>query len=319
VSVGPLSPVSPVSPDSPVVPASPVSAAVGGSNSPPVVDICEIAYDADSWRAYLGAFAAGSPRYLHVFARRLCDQAAADHDRYRQVLNRDPLAAIDILIEPGLLDVDVPRHLETMRAQNVVHQIWYGGMWKVPGGTVNDRVSQLVAGRPELRFWAGVTLKDPVAASEEMRRAHEDLRASGLSIIPFLDNVDVLGDDVAPVFAYAEAAGLPIWIHCGQSFASNRPLDACTWRDVDRLATRHPDLVLIAGHGGWPWMMEMAAVAQRHRNVYIDSSTHRASGMAQPGYGWEPVLARTDGALRGISTQRPWQRQPRTSTAPSRS
>jgi len=263
-----------------------------------IVDICEVAYDRDCWRAYLGAFAADAPRYLSVFARRLCDQAGADHGRYREMVERDPFSAVDLLVEPGRLDLDADRHVERLRAGGVTRQVVHGGMWKVPDGTVNDRVAASVAGRPELRFWAGISLKDAAAAEREVIRAHRELGATGLSIIPFLDDTDILRDEFTPVFAYAEREHLPVWVHCGQNFASARRLDSCGWRHVDRLAGRHPELRIVAGHGGWPWMTEMAAVAQRHRHVYLDSSTHRATAMTAPGYGWEPVLARVEGPLR---------------------
>jgi hypothetical protein len=35
----------------------------------------------------------------------------------------------------------------------------------------------------------------------------------------------------------------------------------------------------------------MVAVCQRHPNVYLEFSTYRASHMAVPGSGWEPLLA----------------------------
>ncbi|MFF5986533.1 amidohydrolase family protein [Prauserella flavalba] len=263
-----------------------------------IVDICEVAYDRDCWRAYLGAFAADAPRYLSVFARRLCDQAGADPGRYRETVERDPFSAVDLLVEPGRLGLDVGEHVERLSADGVTCQVVHGGMWKIPGGTVNDRVAALVDGRTELRFWAGISLKDASAAEREAVRSHRELGATGFSIIPFLDEADVLSEAFTPVFAYAERERLPVWIHCGQNFATARPVDSCSWWQLDRLAGRHPALRIVAGHGGWPWLGEMAAVAQRHQHVYLDSSTHRASAMRTPGYGWEPVLARVEGPLR---------------------
>lgn len=264
----------------------------------PAIDICEVAYDRECWRAYLRAFADDAPGYLGIFGRRLCAAAGADWPTYRRALAEDASRAVELLVEPGNLDVDADRHVKELRAQGVVHQVLHGGMWSVPGGVVNDRVAALACGHDELEFWAGLSLRDPQSAEKELRRAHQDLDAGGLSIIPFLDAVDILQPEFEPLFAYAETEQLPAWIHCGQNFAASRPVDSCGWRHIDRLAARHPHLTIIAGHGGWPWLSEMTAVAQRHRNVYIDSSTHRASAMTTPGYGWEPVLARANGPLR---------------------
>ncbi len=37
-----------------------------------------------------------------------------------------------------------------------------------------------------------------------------------------------------------------------------------------------PDLVIVAGHIGYPWTQEMIAVARKHPNVYIDTSAYTA-------------------------------------------
>lgn len=272
--------------------------AAGPAGGRPVIDVCEVVYDLPSWRAYLRAFAADAPGYLRVFARRLCELAGADLARYRRTLDRDPFAAVEVLLEPELLAVDVGEHARKLRDQGVIAQVAHGGMWQAGDGTVNDHVARLATRVPELHFWAGLSLADTSAAMTELRRSHDELGARGLSIIPFLDGVDVLDPRVAPIFEYAQHEGLPLWIHCGQNFAATRPMDSCTWRHIDGLAGRYPGLVLVVGHGGWPWMGEMAAVAQCHGNVYLDSSTHRGTAMATPGYGWEPVLSRADGALR---------------------
>ncbi|XVQ15171.1 amidohydrolase family protein [Spirillospora sp. CA-255316] len=268
------------------------------TGSTPVVDVCEVAYDEACWHAYLTNLAGEAPGYLRLFGARLCRLAGLDLPAYRQVVERDPFAAAEELARAGGLTVDFDRHVAALRAQGVVAQVVHGGMWKIPGGNVNDRLAELAAGRPELHFWAGLGLKVPEDAQRELHRAHRELGARGVSLVPFLDDVDVLDPQYAPVFGYAERHRLPVWIHCGNHLAVDRPLDCFSWWHLDRLAARHPELVLIAGHGGWPWLAEMAAVAQRHPHVYLDSSTHRGAAMAKPGYGWEPVLARADTTLR---------------------
>jgi predicted TIM-barrel fold metal-dependent hydrolase len=121
---------------------------------------------------------------------------------------------------------------------------------------------------------------------------------AGASLIPFFDAADLLGDGAQRLFARIAELQLPVWIHTGQHFATERPLDVCSWRHVDAIATRHPDLKLIVGHGGWPWVAPMVAVCQRHRNVYLDLSTHRGPHMRAPGSGWEPVLLHGRGSIR---------------------
>ena len=68
------------------------------------------------------------------------------------------------------------------------------------------------------------------------------------------------------------------------------PLELEHPRHIDVIAGRHPDLRIVCGHGGWPWMTEMVAVAWRHPTVVIDVSAFRPRNVFQPGSGWEPLV-----------------------------
>ena len=43
---------------------------------------------------------------------------------------------------------------------------------------------------------------------------------------------------------------------------------------LDRVALDFPELVIVAGHIGYPWTDEAIAVATKHLNVYIDTSAY---------------------------------------------
>jgi uncharacterized protein len=51
-----------------------------------------------------------------------------------------------------------------------------------------------------------------------------------------------------------------------------------------------PELTLIGGLGGWPWVNEMVALVRRHPNLHVDTSAHRAKYLGQPGSGWEMLM-----------------------------
>ena len=42
------------------------------------------------------------------------------------------------------------------------------------------------------------------------------------------------------------------------------------------MAIDFPELVVVCGHIGYPWTTEMIAVADKHPNVYIDTSAYTA-------------------------------------------
>jgi len=46
---------------------------------------------------------------------------------------------------------------------------------------------------------------------------------------------------------------------------------------LDQVALDFPELVIVAGHIGYPWTTEMVALATKYKNVYIDTSAYKAS------------------------------------------
>ena len=46
---------------------------------------------------------------------------------------------------------------------------------------------------------------------------------------------------------------------------------------IDQIAIDFPELVIVCGHIGYPWTTEMIAVADKHPNVYIDTSAYSAN------------------------------------------
>jgi hypothetical protein len=46
---------------------------------------------------------------------------------------------------------------------------------------------------------------------------------------------------------------------------------------LDHVALDFPELVIVAGHIGYPWTTEMIALATKYPNLYIDTSAYKAS------------------------------------------
>lgn len=257
-----------------------------------VVDMLGIAYDRECWDAYLRWYADGAPGYLRVLGRRLCALAGTDHEAYAAALDRGPHAAVDALMAGGRLGLDLAAHARELRDQGVNRQVIAGCPMPLSGGgTVNDRIAALAAPHGDvLTTWAGLSLADPDGAVAELRRCVAELGMTGAVLTHFFDDVDPLATEVDRVYAEAESLGVPLWIHTGHNLSARASVATCTWRELDEIARRHPDLRIVAGHGGWPWVLEMVALCQRHRHVYLELSTHRAPHMAAAGSGWEPLL-----------------------------
>lgn len=271
---------------------------------PPLIDLCGIVFDAESWEAYLRGFADGSPDYLRIFAARFAAITGLDAVDLVHLAETEPHAAVDALVATEAFGTDVDEHASALARDDVRMQVIVGLTTPLPsGGTVNDRVAGFAVRHPErLQAWAGLTLGGPDAdtgsAAAELRRCVEDLGMRGAAISHFIEGADPLGDASRAVYAEAERLDVPVWIHTGHNLSTRVPLDVCTWRELDAIARAHPRLRIVAGHGGWPWIPEMVSVCQRHPNVYLEFSSFRPVQMGQAGSGWEPLLAHGTSTIR---------------------
>lgn len=271
-----------------------------GGGRPPVIDVLAIVYDAACWEAYLRWFADNGPSYLGVFTRRFCQMTGVEVADYRAALSRDPHAAVDLLVASGKLGVDFGEHVSSLREQGVERQVLVGCPVPLPGGgSLNERLAVLAADHDgTLLPWAGLSLRDPEQALAELRHCVLELGMTGAALTHFLDPADPLSPGAHRLYAEASRLGVPLWVHAGQNLFNRASMATCAWRDLDEIARAHPQLRLVAGHGGWPWVLETIAVCQRHPNVYLELSTHRAANIGAAGSGWEPLLHYGSTAIR---------------------
>jgi hypothetical protein len=61
---------------------------------------------------------------------------------------------------------------------------------------------------------------------------------------------------------------------------------------LDDVALYFPDLTIICGHTGWPWVEEAIALASKHPNVYLGTSGYA------PRY-WRPEMLQFMDSRRG--------------------
>jgi predicted TIM-barrel fold metal-dependent hydrolase len=79
-------------------------------------------------------------------------------------------------------------------------------------------------------------------------------------------------------------------IYSSMNYANDRPYDLGHPRNLDQVAMDFPELKIIGGLGGWPWVNEMVALVRRHPNLHMDTSAHRGKYLGEPGSGWEMLM-----------------------------
>ena len=149
------------------------------------------------------------------------------------------------------------------------------GRPRVPNSTVT------VACRAYPDVFTGLGSVDPHKGEAAVAEVAE-IAAAGLRGVKFHPSLQAFApDDPAywPVFAACQEHGLIALFHTGTSgIGAGRPggqgirLDYAQPIRLDPVAAAHPRLTIVAAHFGWPWHMELIAMALHKTNVYIDVS-----------------------------------------------
>lgn len=231
------------------------------------------------------------PGYQGMFAERWSRQLGLPTELINRVagLQRDGFLERSVeLLEPHLPSVD-----DTVRALRLagIERAVVHGPLPVDVPYSNDDTAQIVSAAPDL--FVGFVRVDPTAgesSAAEVERGVRELRLGGVTITPFWHGISCDDPVARPIFQVARDLGVPVWIHTSMNWVKHRPLDLEAPWHVDRLAGQFPDLTIICGHGGWPWVQELVAVAWRHRNVFIDISAFRPRNVFQRGSGWEALV-----------------------------
>jgi len=182
-----------------------------------------------------------------------------------------------------------------MREAGIVHAVIAAADSETLGGAkiANELIADLVRAHPDtLTGYAGVDPRKGMAAVRELEHAVRELGLRGLSTDPFINQLLPTDAQYYPLYAKAVELGIPVFSHCSVNFDSRVVMDYGHPRHLDQVACHFPELTIIARHGGWPWVLDMVAVAWRHENVYVE-----ISGIS-PKYLHRDLLTYADGLLR---------------------
>jgi predicted TIM-barrel fold metal-dependent hydrolase len=166
---------------------------------------------------------------------------------------------------------------------------------------LNDRLATVVRDNPDCVAcgFGCVDPRDPMAAIEEVDRAILDHGLSGIVFEPGFLGISPIDRRCYPVYARCAQLGVPVGLHTGINFSSHGPLEFERPVLIDRIACDFPQLTLICHHGGWPWPHEAAAVAWKHKNVYLEFGAIAPRYMAPgAGGGWGDIAHLMDTVLR---------------------
>ena len=161
----------------------------------------------------------------------------------------------------------------------------------VPFGTSNDEVAELLREYPD-RFLglARISGLQGMRGVRELERRVREEKFHALGVSALVDGIPASDRRYYPLYAKAVELGIPVRIYSSMNYATDRPYDLGHPRHLDQVAIDFPELTIIGGLGGWPWVNEMVALVRRHPKLHLDTSAHRAKYLGQRGSGWEMLL-----------------------------
>ena len=161
----------------------------------------------------------------------------------------------------------------------------------VPFGTGNDEVAELLRDYPD-RFigLARISGLHGMRGVRELERRVREQRFHALGVSALVDGIPASDRRYYPLYAKAVELDIPVRIYSSMNYATDRPYDLGHPRHLDQVAIDFPELTIIGGLGGWPWVNEMVALVRRHPKLYLDTSAHRAKYLGQSGSGWEMLM-----------------------------
>jgi uncharacterized protein len=182
-------------------------------------------------------------------------------------------------------DVDMDDYVKKLARLGIVRS--------VPFGVSNEETTALLRRYPD-RFLGlariSINAFKGMTGVRELERLVREEGFVALGVSALVDCIPASDRRYYPLYTKAAELGIPVRIYSSMNYANDRPYDLGHPRHLDQVAMDFPELRIIGGLGGWPWVNEMVALVRRHPNLHIDTSAHRAKYLGQSGSGWEMLI-----------------------------
>src|SRR4029079_4371376 len=166
-----------------------------------------------------------------------------------------------------------------------------GAEVSVLGRVDNYVLADVVAEYPS-RFFALASISpfDGMRGVREFEHLIRDRKLNGLRVAALYNNLAASDRRYYPLYAKCVELDIPVRIYTSMNYANDRPYDLGHPRHLDQVAMDFPELRIVAGLGGWPWINDMVGLLRRHPNLTCDTASHHPRYFGTPGSGWEMLL-----------------------------
>ncbi|MFN3513828.1 MAG: amidohydrolase family protein [Phenylobacterium sp.] len=168
--------------------------------------------------------------------------------------------------------------LEAMNEAGVSIALLSG--WHGPQGDLisNAEVANAIDQAPtRFRGLATVDLFDPMGAVRTIRELASDPRFVGVRVVPWLWDLPPNDRRYYPVYVACIEAGLPFCTQIGHTGPLCRSEPGRPIPYLDDVLLDFPELTVVGGHVGYPWIDEVLSLARKYPNFYVDTSAYAVS------------------------------------------
>lgn len=158
-------------------------------------------------------------------------------------------------------------------------------------GSSNATLARLCTAHPD-RF-IGLSATSPLDGMTGVRNFEhlvKEHNIGGLRVVALYNSIPASDRRYYPLYAKCVELDVPVRVYTAMTYANDREYDLGHPRHLDQVCMDFPELHVVAGLAGWPWVNEMVALLRRHPNLYADTAAHRPRHFANPGAGWEMFL-----------------------------
>lgn len=136
----------------------------------------------------------------------------------------------------------------------------------------NEYVAKYVNEHPEKLIGFACVDPNDRDAVDQLEHGIKDLKLRGLKLGPIYQNIHPNDPRFQPVYERLEKWGIPILIHQGTTFPRRAPLKYAQPVQLEDIALKYPDLIMVIAHLGHPWVEETAVLIRKQPNFYADIS-----------------------------------------------
>ncbi len=179
-----------------------------------------------------------------------------------------------------LSEASVPTVAQTLKAMDAADvEITLLSAWHGPGGPLisNDEVSAQIDHAPDrFRGLATVDLRRPMESVRELRARVDGERFVGVRAIPWLWDLPPNDRRYYPIYAACVDLGVPFCTQIGHTGPLMRSELGRPIPYLEDVLLDFPELVVVGGHLGFPWIGEVTSLTVKFPNFYVDTSAYAA-------------------------------------------